>query len=315
MVTGASIWTTTPGFVPTVALNGGGAIYTSDDGSLSTAHGSDGTPTDMGPAAFADYSVLGESAAPLMMEGSAAIGVSVDDGSVEQVVVPVNYIDTFSAFPMISGGPNKTNAPPIFNENYNAIEIATSASATDVWNQYLTTYLGVVLGTVASIVIAPDPAAVREVSDTITFSLKNPFAALFQGPFSVQVTRFDSAADALAAVTIPPEHPLVGARYWRVFPTSPGHLVIETGAVDRPDDVSPLHQYGFWIMLHSQLQIWREELQNIVSQLGAQIVPESPYDLVEGAWNARPSNTTMSPKLYVLTQICGHAPTPAGFCR
>lgn len=84
-------------------------------------------------------------------------------------------------------------------------------------------------------------------------------SGLGQGPFSVQIERFDTSADALSAVTLQ-GHPLEGWRYWRVYSIGTNDLVVETGAADLPGP-APLDYLGYKIVRYQQIKIWQEYLR------------------------------------------------------
>jgi hypothetical protein len=117
----------------------------------------------------------------------------------------------------------------------------------------------------------------------------------------------------MAAVTAV-NHPLIGSRYWRAFEPTTGHIVVETGAVDMPNIATDatFNIAKFALGRRQQLKIWEEELkwflQIIQESYGGQegITPE--YNIVEGAWERKSKRELMQ-------HICGHTPTPAGYCQ
>ena len=132
---------------------------------------------------------------------------------------------------------------------------------------------------------------------------------VMQAQFDVKTSRFDTQANTLAVFTAP-NHPLLGVRYWQAFQLSQGHVVIETGAVDLP--AFDLHNVvGYFFTKGQQIKMWQEYLTYITEQVGGFYL-DGPYDssFLAGKWNDTPAR-----KDYIMTQVCGHAPAPSGFCQ
>ena len=78
------------------------------------------------------------------------------------------------------------------------------------------------------------------------------------------------------------EHP-----YWRAFASEPGHVVIETGALDR-NAPGPMNYIGYWLIPAGQLEVWQRYLEYILSDLRAKGVAQSwaasLYSEIKGKW-------------------------------
>jgi len=127
---------------------------------------------------------------------------------------------------------------------------------------------------------------------------------LGQGPFQVQIERFDTSADTISAVTLQ-GHPIAGWRYWRVYSIGTNDVVVETGAVDTwgPGGTNYL---GYWLFRRLQLKLWREYLDFILTDIRkpGHLDPNAsegikPAYHPEGEWNpASPSQSD------ILFQVC-----------
>jgi hypothetical protein len=215
-----------------------------------------------------------------------------------------------SSWPKPNGSAQASNALELFNSNYNAIQLISSATPDYVFTNYVRTFSAVNAGTIVSASLPSGP--VSAIGQTVHFAMLNPMLAMAQAPFSVEITRYDPSARTIAAKTLP-NHPLYGWRYWRVFQPSPGRLVVETGAVDGPADGTSWAQLrnwlGFYLAKRDQTDTWKQYLEHIANDLpGTTVAWDPPYDaaLQRGQWGYD--------KVYIMTHVCGQAPTPSGFC-
>jgi hypothetical protein len=126
---------------------------------------------------------------------------------------------------------------------------------------------------------------------------------LGQGPFSVQIERFDTTADTISAVTLQ-GHPLAGWRYWRVYSVGTNDVVIETGAADTSAP-GPINYTAYRTAKTKQIKIWQEYLQFVLKDLRSNGDPNATqgsnptYNNVYGKWDpASPSLTN------ILYNIC-----------
>lgn len=207
-----------------------------------------------------------------------------------------------------------------YQTNYHQIRIVTETTPDQIFNTFLRSFSGVDAGTQADVVVPT--GGVSAVGQRVTFTLNVPLAGL-QGPFSVEIVRFDSVNRTIAAKTIMDGvamdplkgHPLEGWRYWRVSQVTQGEVMVETGAVDRParvPNVSMLNSFLNWVNFNlfnqSQRVIWQEYLTHIVDELNAFTV--APFHLRNGVWNDPVFNWG-----YVMTHVCGYQVPSNGFCR
>jgi hypothetical protein len=315
MIDGTVVWSASTQGAPSVALEGGrvavGDVILDADGSTLAT----GQPTFLTSSSVGSFTYSVYDSSPVNLTADGAVGLTTvgfngpPDPRPAMRSTYTAFVDSDAAFAFFGGGPTNRNAPADYNSNYNSIELITSAPAVFVWD-LVRGFTGVDNGDVASVSISPT-RPVSGVGDTIQFSFKNPLLALGQPPFSVMITRFDAAATTLAAVTLP-DHPLSGSRYWRVFESLPGHLVIETGAVDKPR-FGIGNWLGFRITKHQQLKIWEQELQFIANSVSDSLYGGEEgitpfYNIIHGRWD-------VVPKRYLMTQICGHPPVASGFCQ
>lgn len=200
-----------------------------------------------------------------------------------------------------------------FYQNYNAVEIATPAQPSEVFRNFVQTFMGANVGGVASIELPLPDRAFTAVGQVGTFTLMNPIEAFGQAPFSVEVVRIEPA-DFLVVVKTLPNHPLYGWRYWRVVPTGPGRLRVETGAIDKP---APGNGVGSWLTylgkfwtskwLGRQTQMWQQYMTAVRDALvnnGGTVVDDS---LINGRWEQHWD--------YVRTNICGIEPIALEICQ
>lgn len=195
------------------------------------------------------------------------------------------------------------------------MELLTTVSPSTIFSTYIQTFLGTQPrnNDVATVPLHTDITASGQ---TVQFTMQGLLGSLFgsrpmiqiglgQGPFSVQTERFDTSADTMSAVTLQ-GHPLAGWRYWRAYSIGTNDVVVETGSVDTwgPSGKDFL---GYWVFHYSQLKLWREYLQFILSDLrtrqnngdpnAAQGI--NPAYRVEGVWN--PGSPSPNDILY---QVC-----------
>jgi RHS repeat-associated protein/uncharacterized repeat protein (TIGR01451 family) len=179
--------------------------------------------------------------------------------------------------------------PPSANAtstNENSIEIYNSRlSADQVFSGFVSSFQGVNDGDVASVSGGP----VSGVGQKLTFELRARSAlgllSLFgQSPFSVRSKRYDSTHHAIAVVTLQ-GHPLRGYRYWQVFSpdNQPGHLVIDTGALDEPGP-GPLDGLKFILGRSQQMGLWREYMEDALRITGGREGFGPEYDFPFGLY-------------------------------
>jgi hypothetical protein len=189
------------------------------------------------------------------------------------------FLDGGSDWPS-GAATNWANATDDFRSNYNATELLTNETPSEIFANYVKSFDGVNAGTVARVIGVP----VEAVGQILAFSLLG-WPSYFQDPFSVEVIQLDQSASRISAAT-PSNHPLIGWRYWRVFQRAPGRVVIETGAVDKLQpwvtnligELTP----RFW---KDQLQIWEQYLLYIRDNLSATQGTDSTYHIPGGRWN------------------------------
>lgn len=172
------------------------------------------------------------------------------------------------------------------------IELLTNQSPDDIFRDLLQTFEGLRGPNPYLTVDGPNP--VTAVGQKLTFTLGFPLR-LLQGPFSVKVKRFDTAAHTLSAVTLR-GHPLAGWRYWRVFSVGPNDVIVETGTVDRPGPW-PWNYAGYFLTKGLVLRTWEAYLRYIQGQLGAQQGSSVDPNLVKGNYD-----DTM--KEYISLNVC-----------
>lgn len=294
MKTGQNLWSADG---PPLAAMQEGGLLTALPGGLLTLRGANGdvTESDLPPVA------------PIVKARNAWIGGD------SAVITTVKYLDPGGTFLLSNGSGSNANAPALFNSNYNALDIFTTAPLDFVWDNIIRTFTGVNHGDVATARISPNPLSISAVGDDVQFTLSG-LPGFLQPPFDVAISRIDAATHTAVALTAP-NHPLFGARYWRVFQLAAGHIVLETGAIDIPNVLSPngLPNFiGFLFTKNTQLRIWEEYLNYAVQVIhdayggdGGDDPNYAPY--LPGRWDE-------GKKLYNMTNICGHAPGPHGTC-
>ena len=170
--------------------------------------------------------------------------------------------------------------------NESSIEIYGShLSADDFFSTFMSSFEGVSDGDIASVTGAP----VSGEGQKLTFTLRATSAIgvlsfIGQAPFSVATKRYDSREHSIAVVTLQ-GHPLRGYRYWRVFSPDdqPGHLVVETGALDEPGP-GPLDAIKFVVGQSQQLGIWNEYLQDALRVSGGHEGFDPGFDFPSGEY-------------------------------
>jgi hypothetical protein len=200
------------------------------------------------------------------------------------------------------------------NTNYNSMEILTTVSPSRIFGEYIETLAGAQVQSGNDIATVPNSTNVTASGQTVQFTLRGVLGSpglvkygLGQGPFSVQIERFDTSADVLSAVTLQ-GHPLAGWRYWRVYSIGTNDLVVETGAADLPGP-GRLDYWGYLIARNSQIKIWQEYLQYILADIrknsNGQGDPNASqgsnpnYNHVQGEWGpAGPSQNN------ILQNVC-----------
>ena len=198
---------------------------------------------------------------------------------------------------------------------YNSIELLTSQSPDQIFNQYIQTFAGLQnakhLNDVARV---PDGTDVTAICQKITFTLQGVIGSrplvwlkVGQGPFSVGVKQFNTQPDTISVVTLK-GHPLAGWRYWRVFSIGPNDLVIETGSADT-NGPGPLNYAGHYFFGFLQRKVWKEDFQYILSDLRSKGLGQQGsnpgYNIVNGV---KPYNET-----YILEHIGQSLPNSCGY--
>jgi Glucodextranase, domain B/Bacterial Ig-like domain (group 2)/IPT/TIG domain/PQQ-like domain len=179
------------------------------------------------------------------------------------------------------------------NTNYNSIELLTGVSPAQIFSQYIQTFAGAQPGN-NSVATVPANTNVTASGQVLTFTLRG-LTSLGQGPFSVEVERFDTSADTISAVTLK-GHPLEGWRYWRVFSIGTNDVVIETGSADLPGP-GKKNYWGYYFFSFNQIEIWHQYLEYIKKKLGASQGSNFQYNLVQGEWGYRSQD-------YILNNVC-----------
>jgi len=194
------------------------------------------------------------------------------------------------------------------NTNYNSIELLTTVSPATIFAQYIQTFAGVQARNKNSIATCPDGTNVTASGQTITFALQGLFGSntmvkmgLGQGPFSVQVERFDTSAATISVVTLQ-GHPLEGWRYWRAYSVGTNDVVIETGAADLPGP-GRKNYWGYFFFAPNQIEVWHQYLEFILSDIRQNLDPNVSqgstfqYNLVQGEWGYQSQS-------YILNNVC-----------
>lgn len=199
--------------------------------------------------------------------------------------------------------------PPLCS-NYNAIELSTIASPSQIFSTYIQTFLGLQAQSnpndnVATVSQGTNiTASGQNVTFTQLGAIGTALWLINENPFKVQSERFDTTNNAMSAVTLQ-GHPLAGWRYWRAYSVGIGEVVIETGAVDTSAP-GPLNYAGYWTFRGLQKKLWQEYLEFILSDIvkpqhldpnATEII--NPAYPVYGIWN--PASPSQSDILY---QVC-----------
>jgi len=237
---------------------------------------------------------------------------SPNGAAIEQVQTNQTQSTPHQIPPSNAGWPCIEFNPHPLCSNYNFIELLTFYSPSQIFSTYIQTFLGAQPVSGNDEAQIPANTNVTASGQVLTFTMQGILGSprlvklgLGQGPFSVQVERFDTTDDAMSVVTLQ-GHPLAGWRYWRVYLISTNDLVLETGAVDSPGP--GLKNFGgYWAFHYSQKKMWREYLQFVLKDLqtrpggdpNATQGTNKLYNFVNGEWN--PSSPTQSDILY---QVC-----------
>ena len=282
-----------------VALQGGGFITTLSNGTVSGAEpGLNEMPLNiLQPAGGGEYLAVGTG------------------GGLKALALPVSATTAATSASWSTGGGGWLWSFAVSNFFTNLTQIKVrpleGKTADDVFNNFLTTFVGINHGTVGTVAVNGNQTfQVTGVGQELTFTM-NGIMWFLQRPFSVRTVRFDAPTHTMVAETVqgifPYGHPLQGWRYWRVFNLGPD-LVIETGAMDQPAaETNPIvgliRTGGFLadkLLLQQQLQIWKEELAYIQANLPSTPLYNDP-DLVNGKWGVD--------KRYIMNNICGPLPS------
>ena len=296
---GNVIWSV-PNYSPAIATADDGVIAESSDGLTTATFDQNGNATGQGDALGLPFDWSGNA-----YYTTASASVSSNAGT------PPNYGPTYAA---LLGGNQTANGtaiqqvqtnqpqgsdeqlPPTgatLNTNYNSIELLTSLSPAQIFSQYVQTFAGAQPGN-NNVANAPANTNVTAPGQTITFKLHG-LMSLGQGPFSVEVERFDTTADTISVVTLK-GHPLEGWRYWRVYSVGTNDVVIETGAADLPGP-GLKNYWGYYLFAFDQIEMWRQYLEYIKGQVGAPQGSTFEYNLVQGEWGYRSQG-------YILNNVC-----------
>jgi len=170
---------------------------------------------------------------------------------------------------------------------------------------------------------------ITHVGQRLIFSVNN----VPQGPFGVDIVRFDPGSYTITGATVPGDlingHPLLGWRYWKVYANGAG-LTVETGSLDRPAvEWDPYLQGYRWIgfyvdkwWLGQQLQMWKEMLLDVLNGLNNDPVGGGPPIggvqklRHEGSPSRLDGRWEWMDKEYIRKNICGPLPsTVAPICR
>lgn len=228
----------------------------------------------------------------------------------------IEQVETNQAQGMTHQLPPSSAMPPCFFtadpeqqwlcSNYNAMELHTTALPSQIFSQYLQTYLGAQPGNNDQATV-PLNTNVTASGQVLTFTLQGIPGQLLQlatgkGSFNVQVERFDTSANTISAVTLQ-GHPLAGWRYWRVYSIGTNDLVVETGAVDT-NGPGLANWAGYWFARSNQTKMWREFLEFIPTNLRSTGLDPNANEVfgtypVQGVWN--PFSPSMNDILY---QVC-----------
>jgi hypothetical protein len=192
------------------------------------------------------------------------------------------------------GSYSNQNAPPGFFANYNAIDLFTTQSPTQIFDQFVRTYDALTGNTVVAVGLPNGP--ITGVGQIAEFTLLGTFGI----SFSVETIRFDATDQVFAAKTLP-GHPLFGCRYWKVIQLGPGRIRVETGAVDKP---APFMAPVYWFKQNDQIKTWSEYMEYIRDQLSAvqDVSRPNALRIMRGIWNPD--------KTYIMKQVCGSDPVP-----
>ncbi len=189
------------------------------------------------------------------------------------------------------------------------MELLTTVSPSTIFSRYLQTFLG------AQPISHNDVTQVLEGTDitasgqTVQFTMQGWIGlepaiqvGVGQGPFKVQIERFDTSANTMSAVTLQ-GHPVAGWRYWRVYSVGTNEVVVETGAVDTSGPGGK-NYLGYWLSRRLQLKFWREYLEFIPSDMSMSGLDPNVIEVfgaypTVGVWN--PVSPSQSDILY---QVC-----------
>src|SRR5262249_6140689 len=152
-----------------VPANGSGPVAALDGQRLRIVNSSTGLASILGPdgsAVATDQTVV---RTPAMFLGDSQLGVA-NNGWTNLVVSTYAALDP-NAFSMAQGGPQRNNAPPNFNSNYNSVVLQTTANVGQVWN-LVRSFDGINAGTVASVEAIPS-GPVSAVDTRLWFTPRN----------------------------------------------------------------------------------------------------------------------------------------------
>lgn len=233
-------------------------------------------------------------------------------GAIEQVQTSEAQGTTHQLPPSDAAPPCLFTGDPLDQplcSNYSAMEVSTTISPSIIFSTYLQTFLGAQPVSQNDIAQVPNGTNITASGQTVQFTMQGwvgskPAVQIGagQGPFKVQIERYDPVANTMSAVTLQ-GHPIAGWRYWRVYSIGVNEVVVETGAVDTWGP--GLKNYvGYWVSRYKQMEFWREYLEFIPTNIVASGLDPNAAEVfgaypVQGVWN--PVSPSQGDILY---QVC-----------